>query len=161
MPKILRRRKDSRITMREPMAREMFINGSTLTQIAEALDISTNTISRWKRSTYNTNTKIDEWELARRQKKLNIHRLRYVFERHLSYIEGLKPDEISSADVDVLSKMGSLVERWESIEAAFVQLLKKQAASVSEDEKSPNNETNKGLSADTVETIRKQVLGIR
>ena len=92
---------------------------------------------------------MDEWDRARTQKRSNIQRLRDLFEDQLFFLEGLSAKDRSAPMMDTLSKIGSLLERWDKME---------KAQQVAENVVREVKKT--GLSADTVDDIRRQILGI-
>lgn len=133
----------------EPQAMRMYADGRTLADIAALLDVSTTTLSIWKVESKVPSADIDEWDRARMQKRSNTQRLRDLYEDQLAFVEKLTPRERSAPMVDALSKIGSLLERWDKLEKA-----NQVAESVVKEVK------KSGLSPETVEDIRRQILGI-
>lgn len=133
----------------EPQARRLYAEGSSLTSISSILDVSVTTLVRWKAETKQPHSDVDEWERARSQKRGNIQRLRDLFEDQLLFLEGLSARERSAPMMDTLSKMGALLERWDKMEKA-----QRVADDVVKEVKKA------GLTEDTVDEIRRQILGI-
>jgi hypothetical protein len=125
------------------------VDGYNLSSISSELKVSVTSLLRWKNATKDPNQPMDEWDRARSQKRGNIQRLRDLFEEQLAYVEELHPSDRSSKTMDTLSKLGSLLERWDKLEKAqrvaeeVVQQVKKS-----------------GLTKETVEDIKAKILGI-
>ena len=136
---------------KEPIARQMYLSGATLAEIARQIDVSVNTLSTWKGDTKPADGP-DEWDRARMQKRGNIQRLRDLFERQLEYTENLNPAEISAPLMDTLSKLGALIERWDRAETVVKKLenLEKTAA------KEPDGK----ISVETLRKVRQEVYGV-
>ncbi|HHL33117.1 MAG TPA: DUF1804 family protein [Desulfobulbaceae bacterium] len=133
----------------EPQARRLYADGSSLTSIGSILDVSVTTLVRWKSETKQPHCDVDEWDRARSQKRGNIQRLRDLFEDQLLFLEGISARERSASMMDTLSKMGALLERWDKME---------KAQRVADD---VVKEVRKaGLTSETVDDIRRQILGI-
>ena len=92
---------------------------------------------------------MDESDRARSQKRGNIQRLRDLYEDQLAFLESLPARERTAPMMDALSKLGANLERWDKIEKA-----QKVAEEVVKEV------TKAGLSADTANEIRRQILGI-
>jgi len=93
-------------------------DGKTLTDIAEALGVSRQTLSAWKADTLTPGQDMDEWDRARQQKRSNVQRLRALFDRELQFLEDAPPGGLPPASLDGITKLGGLVQRWEAAEAA-------------------------------------------
>lgn len=106
----------------------MYADGMTMLEIQKELKINTATLYKWKKDTWIEEKQMDAWDLARKQRTGNIQRLRFLFERQLDFLESIVPEKINSGHIDALSKLGSLVERWDQIEQAILKALKKVAA---------------------------------
>ena len=102
----------------EPQAVRLYADGRALSDIAGVLGVSVTSLSRWKEESKAPSAEMDEWDRARLQKRSNIQRLRDLFEDQLAHMEGLRADERTAPMMDTLSKMGSLLERWDKIEKA-------------------------------------------
>ncbi len=132
-----------------PQAQRLYADGYNLSAISDQLGVSVTSLSRWKDHTKAPGQPMDEWDRARSQKRGNIQRLRDLFEGQLGYMEELHPSKRSSSLMDALSKMGSLLERWDKMEKAqrvaeeVVKVVKKA-----------------GVTAETTEEIRASILGI-
>ena len=133
----------------EPQAMRLYADGFALSDIAVQLEVSVTSLSRWKEDSKRPGTDMDEWDRARGQKRSNIQRLRDLFEDQLFFLEGLSARNRTAPMMDTLSKIGSLLERWDKME---------QAQRVAEEVVREVKQS--GLSADTVENIRRQILGI-
>ncbi|MEN8134318.1 MAG: DUF1804 family protein [Thermodesulfobacteriota bacterium] len=133
----------------EPQARRMYADGNAIPAISAALEVSPTTLYKWKAESKITGADLDGWDRARSQKRGNIQRLRDLFGEQLEYMEDLRPEERTAPMMDTLSKMGSLLERWDKIE---------KAQRVAED---VVREVKKaGLSDPAVDNIRRSILGI-
>lgn len=132
-----------------PQARRLYVDGHNLSSIANQLDVSVTSIARWKDKTKVPSQTMDEWDRARAQKRGNIQRLRDLFEEQLEWIEELHPSKRDSKLMDTLSKLGSLLERWDKMEKA-----QRVANDVDKVIKKA------GLTRDTADDIRRQILGI-
>jgi len=133
----------------EPEARRRYVAGETLSAIAEALEVSVTSLARWKADTAPADGGPDEWARARQQRISRAQRVRDLYDGQLEFVEGLRPAERTGPVMDSLSKLGALVERMDKLEAAravAADVAKTAAAA--------------GLTEDTVEAIRKKILGI-
>ena len=102
----------------EPQAQRLYADGRTLSDISGLLGVSVTSLARWKEESKTPSAEMDEWDRARLQKRSNIQRLRDLFEDQLAHLEALRADERTAPMMDVLSKVGSLLERWDKIEKA-------------------------------------------
>ncbi len=93
-------------------------DGKSLTEIEAALGVSRQTLSAWKGDTRKPGETLDEWDRAKAQKRENIRRLKDLFERELRHVEEQPQGSLTAASMDALSKLGSLVQRWEAVERA-------------------------------------------
>ncbi len=134
---------------KEPLAMRLYADGASLTDISKQLDISDTTLRRWKSESLAGGEDIDGWDKSRQQKRGNIQRLKDLFERQLEYVEDLTPCEVSAPMMDTLSKLGSLVERWDKLEKAQIV-----ADDVTKEVK------KSGLSDEAAESIRTKILGM-
>lgn len=100
------------------VAFRMYAEGKSLTDIEAVLNVSRQTLSTWKSDTKRPDDELDEWDKARQQKRSNIQRLRALFERELKALEEKPAGTISSPETDALTKLGTLVQRWEQAEQA-------------------------------------------
>ncbi len=133
----------------EPQAKRMYADGHSLSDISDVLGVSVTSLARWKAESKRPSADMDEWDRARAQKRGNIQRLRDLFEEQLAFLEGLKPIERTAPMMDVMSKLGSLLERWDKMEKA-----QRVAEDVVKEVKKA------GLTSETVDGIRRQILGI-
>lgn len=132
-----------------PQAQRLYADGHSLTAIAGQLDVSITSLTRWKSETLSPGQAMDEWDRARSQKRGNIQRLRDLFEDQLAYLEGQHASDRTAPMMDTLSKVGSLLERWDKMEKA-----QRVADDVVREVKKA------GLTDETVNMIRSQILGI-
>ena len=98
----------------EPVARQMYVEGQSLTAIAETLDISRNTLTDWKARTKAPNDERDEWDKAREVKRGYEQRLESLRENLMSEIEEsalVSIKNVSPAMFDSLSKVDALLDR--------------------------------------------------
>jgi len=100
----------------EPQAQRLYADGRSLSDISGLLGVSVTSLARWKEESKVPSADLDEWDRARMQKRSNIQRLRDLFEDQLAHLEALRADERTAPMMDVLSKVGSLLERWDKIE---------------------------------------------
>ncbi len=101
----------------EPVARQMYIDGQSLTAIAETLDVSRNTLTDWKARTKAPADDLDEWDKARERKATFGLRMESLLERELTYAEERQPGAIEGVTLDNLSKLGSLVVKFKAVES--------------------------------------------
>lgn len=90
----------------------------SLTEIEEALGVSRQTLSQWKADSKRPSDELDEWDKAREQKRSNVQRLRTLYDRELQALEDLPAGSLNAAQMDAVTKLGSLVLRSEQHEAA-------------------------------------------
>ncbi|HIJ95793.1 MAG TPA: DUF1804 family protein [Desulfuromonadales bacterium] len=98
----------------EPVARQMYIEGQSLTAIAEALQVSRNTLTDWKARTKAPNDDRDEWDKAREMKRGFEQRLEAIRENIMNEIEEsalVSIKQVSPAMFDSLSKVDALLDR--------------------------------------------------
>jgi hypothetical protein len=101
-------------TQLEPVARQMFIDGKSLTDIEAALDVSRQTLAAWKGSTKKPSEEFDEWDKARARKASFGLRMEALLERELTFAEDKQPGAIDGGTLDNLSKLGALVVKFRS-----------------------------------------------
>jgi len=130
-------------------AMRLYADGYSLTSIGEQLGVSGTSLARWKAETKQPGQTMDEWDRARSQKRGNIQRLRDLFEDQLAHLEGCSAEDRTAQKMDALAKMGALLERWDKMEKA-----QRVAEEVVKEAKKG------GLSDDTVDDIRRRILGI-
>lgn len=132
-----------------PQAQRLYADGQNLSAIASQLGVSVTSLARWKTETLVPGQAMDEWDRARSQKRGNVQRLRDLFEDQLVFLEGQNARERTAPMMDTLSKLGSLLERWDKME---------KATRVADD---VVREVKKaGLTSETADEIRRQILGI-
>lgn len=100
----------------EPVARQMFIDGKSLTAIENELGVSRQTLSAWKGLTKKPSEDLDEWDKARARKANFGLRMEALLERELTYAEERQPGAIDGTSLDNLSKLGSLVVKFRAQE---------------------------------------------
>lgn len=104
----------------EPIAQQMYVDGQGLDAIAQALDVSRQTLSAWKGRTKRANDDLDEWDKAREQKSSVGRRLKNLLESELLCAEEAGAGRIGAATLDGISKLGALVQRFEQSEREAV-----------------------------------------
>jgi len=90
----------------------------SLSEIEAVLGVSRQTLSLWKSETRRPSEELDEWDKAREQKRSNVQRLRALYDRELQALEETKAGSLNAAQMDAVTKLGSLVLRSEQHEAA-------------------------------------------
>lgn len=98
----------------EPVARQMYVDGQSLTAIAETLDVSRNTLTDWKSRTKAPNDDRDEWDKAREVKRGFEQRLEAIRESIMEEIEETalaSIKNVSPAMFDSLAKVDALLDR--------------------------------------------------
>lgn len=98
----------------EPVARQMYVEGQSLTAIAETLDVSRNTLTDWKSRTKAPADDRDEWDKAREMKRGFEQRLEAIRESIMAEIEettAVSIKNVSPALFDSLSKVDALLDR--------------------------------------------------
>jgi len=143
-------------TQLEPVARQMFIDGQSLTAIENELGVSRQTLSAWKGLTKKPGEDLDEWDKARARKTEFGQRMEALLERELTYAEERQPGAIDSGLMDSLTKLGSLVVKFKQAESNgyFKERVKAAADDVAKAVKSG------GMSEDTAKQIKQKILGI-
>lgn len=132
-----------------PQAQRLYADGHGLSAIADQLGVSVTSLSRWKTETLVPGQTMDEWDRARSQKRGNIQRLRDLWEDQLAHLEGCSAEDRTAPKMDALAKLGALLERWDKFE---------RTQRVAEDV--VKEVTKAGLTAETANEIRRQILGI-
>ena len=98
----------------EPVARQLYIDGQSLTDIAETLDVSRNTLTDWKARTKAPASDLDEWDKAREMKRGFEQRLETIRNGLLNEIEEttlVSIKNVSPALFDSLAKVDALLDR--------------------------------------------------
>jgi hypothetical protein len=103
-------------TQLEAVARQMFVDGQSLTAIEAVLGVSRQTLATWKGQTKKPDEEFDEWDKARARKASFGLRMEALLERELTFAEARQPGAIEGASLDNLSKLGSLVVRFRAVE---------------------------------------------
>ena len=132
-----------------PQAQRLYADGYSLSAISDRLGVSVTSLSAWKKDSKAPSETLDEWDRARSQKRSNIQRLRDLFEDQLAHLEQCSAEDRTAQKMDALSKMGSLLEKWDKMEKA-----QRVADEVEEVVKKA------GVTHDTAADIRRQILGI-
>lgn len=91
-------------------------DGKSLTEIEAALGVSRQTLSAWKAATLVPGQELDEWDKARQVKRDRVSRMRALFDRELTFLEEADPGSLPPATLDGITKLGTLVQRWEAAE---------------------------------------------
>lgn len=135
----------------EPVARQMFIDGQSLTAIEGLLDVSRQTLTVWKGQTKKPGEEFDEWDKARTRKANFGIRMEALLERELTFAEERQPGAIAGASLDNLTKLGSLVVKFRLEEA------RKKTIGEAADQ-AEQTAKKEGVSAETLTKIRRDVL---
>lgn len=98
------------------VAMRMYAEGKSLTEIEAALGVSRQTLSTWKADTKRPGEEPDEWDKARQLKRSNVQRLRELFDRELTALEDSPAGSLNNVSLDAITKLGTLVQRWEQME---------------------------------------------
>lgn len=138
-------------TQLEPVARQMYIDGQSLTAIEAALNVSRQTLATWKGSTKKPLEDMDEWDKARQRKANFALRMEALLERELTFAEEREPGAIGGASLDNLTKLGSLVVKFRLEEA------RKQTITEAAD-RAEDSAKQAGVSEETLKKIRRDVL---
>jgi hypothetical protein len=100
----------------EPVARQMFVDGKSLTAIEAEIGVSRQTLATWKGQTKKPNEEFDEWDKAKTRKANFGIRMEALLERELTFAEERQPGAIDGGSLDNLSKLGSLVVKFRTTE---------------------------------------------
>jgi hypothetical protein len=140
----------------EPVARQMFIDGKSLSAIETELGVSRQTLSAWKGLTKKPGEDLDEWDKARARKANFGLRMEALLERELTHAEERQPGAIDSALMDSLTKLGSLVVKFKQAESngLFRDKVNAAAAEVAKAVKKG------GMSDADARDISRRILGI-
>lgn len=98
----------------EPVARQMYVDGKSLSEIAEILNVSRNTLTEWKARTKKPSDELDEWDKAREMKRGFEHRLETIRENLMDEIEEaslVSIKNVTPAMFDSLAKVDALLDR--------------------------------------------------
>jgi hypothetical protein len=139
-------------TQLEAVARQMYIDGKSLTAIETELDVSRQTLSAWKAQTKKPDEEFDEWDKARTRKAVFGLRLEALLDRELTFAEERQPGAIGGASLDNLTKLGSLVVRFREVEGR-----KGKIDAPAEGKTAAKKE---GLTDKKAAEIRKKILGV-
>lgn len=135
----------------EPVARQMYIDGKSLTAIEAVLDVSRQTLTVWKGQTKKPSEEFDEWDRARTRKANFGIRMEALLERELTFAEDKQPGALGGASLDNLTKLGSLVVKFR-LEEARKKIIGEAADRAEETAK------EEGVSAETLKKIHRDVL---
>ncbi len=139
-------------TQLEAVARQMFVDGRSLTAIEAELGVSRQTLSAWKGQTKKPNEDLDEWDKARARKAAFGVRLEALLDRELTFAEERQPGQIGGASLDNLTKLGALVVRFREVEG------RKGKVDPQPEEAKPSKQ--EGLTDQKAAEIRKKILGV-
>jgi hypothetical protein len=103
-------------TQLEPVCRQAYIDGKSLTAIEAEFGVSRQTLSAWKGQTKKPSEEFDEWDKARARKASFGLRMEALLERELTYAEERQPGAIEGGTLDNLSKLGCLVVKFKAVE---------------------------------------------
>ena len=133
----------------EGVARQMFIDGKSLTEIADTLCVSRQTMTEWKARTKRGGEEKDEWDQARERKRGRLDRLQTMFDEQLDAMEELTPLRGDSKMMDALGKLGALIKTWSEAE----RIVKEVRAMVEAPEQ-------KSVNADDLRKIIRESYGV-
>lgn len=103
-------------TQLEPICRQAYVDGKSLTAIETVYGVTRQTLATWKALTKKPNEEFDEWDKARARKASFGLRMEALLERELTYAEERQPGAIDGSSLDNLSKLGSLVVKFRAQE---------------------------------------------
>ena len=135
----------------EPVARQMYIDGKSLTAIEELLGVSRQTLTTWKGQTKKPSEEFDEWDKARTRKANFGIRMEALLERELTFAEDRQPGALAGTSLDNLTKLGSLVVKFR-LEEARKKIIGEAADRAEETAK------QEGVTEETLKKIRRDVL---
>jgi hypothetical protein len=135
----------------EPVARQMFIDGKSLTAIEAVLGVSRQTLTTWKGQTKKPGEEFDEWDKARTRKANFGIRMEALLERELTFAEDRQPGALAGTSLDNLTKLGSLVVKFR-LEEARKKIIGEAADRAEETAK------QEGVTEETLKKIRRDVL---
>lgn len=101
----------------EPVARQMYIDGKSLSAIETELGVSRQTLSIWKGQTKKPSDEFDDWDKARARKTSFGIRMEALLDRELTYAEEREPGAIEGGTLDNLSKIGALALKFKTVES--------------------------------------------
>lgn len=137
------------------VAFRMYAEGKSLTEIEATLGVSRQTLAKWKADSKVPSEELDAWDKARQVKRDSTQRLQDLFHRQLSYIEELRPDEITAPMMDTMAKLGALVERWDK----FIAAIRKQERDLLREKLDAATDGGKKvLDAARIKELREQLL---
>ena len=135
----------------EPVVRQMYIDGKSLTAIEELLGVSRQTLTTWKGQTKKPSEEFDEWDKARTRKANFGIRMEALLERELTFAEDRQPGALAGTSLDNLTKLGSLVVKFR-LEEARKKIIGEAADRAEETAK------QEGVTEETLKKIRRDVL---
>lgn len=103
-------------TQLEPVCRQAYIDGKSLSAIEAEYGVSRQTLSVWKGQTRKPDEDLDEWDKARARKANFGLRMEALLERELTFAEDRQPGAIEGGTLDNLSKLGALVVKFRAQE---------------------------------------------
>lgn len=98
------------------LAFRLYAEGKSLSEIELTLEVSRQTLSAWKAESKRPGDEFDDWDKARKLKRSNVQRLRDLFDRELTALEESRAGDMSAVSLDAITKLGTLVQRWETTE---------------------------------------------
>jgi len=137
------------------VAMRMYSDGASLTDIEATLGVSRQTLSAWKADTRRPGDDQDLWDKGRAQKEDGVQRILNLYYRELGALEEQPAGSLSSTQVDMISKLGALVMKWEQREKAIRRQAFEDAAKTVE-----KSAKKAGLSDAAANKIRAEILGI-
>jgi transposase len=101
----------------EPLVRQKYIETGNLALSAEAYGVSRQSASDWKSRTKKPGEDKDEWDQARERKSSYGLRMEKMLDREMTHAENCLAGKVESVTLDNISKIGSLVVKFKSLES--------------------------------------------
>ena len=108
---------------KEGLAKDLYAQGTSLTDIAIILDSSVTTLSRWKKATKSPRKDLDEWDLAVQLSGEEIEIFRKLKRDDIAWLSGMTPSERTSQDYLQIEKITSIVRELEANKRAEIARL--------------------------------------
>ncbi len=88
-------------------ARLLHVQGKSVADISRELGVPMTTLKRWKAE--------GGWAEGRRKARDVTDRVRLLFEEQLAFVEGMKPEERATAQMEALKKLSGVLECLEKM----------------------------------------------
>ena len=99
------------------VAMRLYVEGQSLTAIESTLGVSRQTLAAWKADAKIPGQEYDEWDKARKTKRTYSQRMRALLDRELDALEASAAGSLNNVSYDCITKLGSLVVKFEATEA--------------------------------------------